>query len=82
MGVTRPQVPLRQPFPVSLPQLGSTAGPEEEAETRGAQGAGSAVLGRGESGSARRALHRPQTEAKPLKRDHNKGACVWMPPPE
>lgn len=35
MGVTRPQVPLRQPFPVSLPQLGSTAGPEEEAETRG-----------------------------------------------
>ena len=71
MGVTRPQALLRQPCPVSLPQPESTAGPEEGAETRGAWGAGSTVLGRGEPGSALLGLqHGPQTEAKPWKQDH------------
>lgn len=78
MGVTRPQAPLRQPYPVSLPQPASTAGPEEEAETRGAWGAGSTVLGRGEPGSALLGLrHGPQTEAKPWKQDHITRALVF-----
>ena len=78
MGVTRSQALLRQPCPVSLPQLESTAGPEEEAETRGAWGAGSTVLGRGEPGSALLGLqHGPQTEAKPWKQDHIMRALVF-----
>lgn len=76
MGVTRPQVPLRQPFPVSLPQLGSMAGPEEEAETRG-RGERAAACWAGESQGQRCRGLGPQTEAKPWKRDHVTRALVF-----
>lgn len=69
MGVTRPQVPLRQPFPVSSPSWGPRLDQRRKAEP-GAQGAGSAVLGRESQVTLPGPRHRPQTEAKPWKRDH------------